>query len=113
MAQTQQKASFRNRHGLYLSCKPSGMLALSLKKAGKSHRWAVANQHSTADLPLPCVHCMRAGELEGVPEAASGENTEFEVTIVNDKVSIKSHLGKYLTVPRSADRSDHHTRTVE
>jgi hypothetical protein len=25
MAQTQQKASFMNRHGLYLSCKPSGM----------------------------------------------------------------------------------------
>lgn len=66
MAQTQQKASFMNRHGLYLSCKPSG-------------------------------------ELEGVPEASSGEGTEFEVMIVNDKVSIKSHLGKYLTVPRSAD----------
>lgn len=56
---------------------------------------------------------VHAGELEGVPEASSGEGTEFEVMIVNDKVSIKSHLGKYLTVPRSADRSDHHTRTVE
>ena len=56
---------------------------------------------------------VHAGELEGVPEASSGEGTEFEVMIVNNKVSIKSHLGKYLTVPRSADRSDHHTRTVE
>ena len=25
MTQTQLKASFKNRHGLYLSCKPSGM----------------------------------------------------------------------------------------
>lgn len=46
---------------------------------------------------------VRAGELEGVPEL-SGEREEFEVDIVNERISIKSYLGKYVTVPRTADR---------
>jgi hypothetical protein len=44
-----------------------------------------------------------SGALKGVPKV-SGEQEEFEVMIANGKISIKSYLDKFLTVPRSADR---------